>query len=299
MRTAIRCALPVAAVGVLALAAPAGASALSCGATVHKNVTLKSNLDCSSGGSGGLIVGRDGITVDLNGHSITGAGGLDGYEGIENEGYDNVTIENGTVKGFQDDVFLSNAARNTVKGMDLRNNGLGFYNGIYSTSGTGNHFTDNHIKYSRYGIYMDKGGGNRVLGNVFKDAANGVYTTIETHDNISHNTSKGFSILTYAFNSQHDVSQRYRQDVASGGYIGFYIYDPVKVLVDKATATENGYAGVDVEANKAGGVLVQNSTASNNDEYGMYAANAIPSRHNVALGNDFFNCYLVNCNGGS
>jgi len=58
---------------------PGGAAAKtaagpSCGATITKSITLKANLDCSAGGMNGLNVGKSGIVINLNGHSIIGAG---------------------------------------------------------------------------------------------------------------------------------------------------------------------------------------------------------------------------------
>ena len=41
----------------------------------------------------GLVVGADGITIDLDGHTIDGKGIA---AGIRNDGFDNVTIKNGT-----------------------------------------------------------------------------------------------------------------------------------------------------------------------------------------------------------
>ena len=50
--------LPLAAVAALAFAIPsvAQATTVRCGETVHKDVILKSNLDCSAGGTGGGAV---------------------------------------------------------------------------------------------------------------------------------------------------------------------------------------------------------------------------------------------------
>ena len=53
-----------------ATAVPASAS-VSCGEVIKQSVKLTSNLDCKTDG---LIIGADGITVDLNGHTIKGPG---------------------------------------------------------------------------------------------------------------------------------------------------------------------------------------------------------------------------------
>ena len=81
---------------VLAAGGAQQALALSCGDTLTSDTTLTANLACSGTA---LVVGADGITIDLNGYTISGDGtGL----GIDNTGgYDNVTIKNGTITGFQ------------------------------------------------------------------------------------------------------------------------------------------------------------------------------------------------------
>lgn len=55
--------------------------------------------------SDGLDVGRSGITVNLNGHTIRAPGGPSSYDGIYNDGYGRVTIENGTIRNFEDGIF--------------------------------------------------------------------------------------------------------------------------------------------------------------------------------------------------
>jgi parallel beta-helix repeat protein len=52
----------------------------SCGQVVTQDVTLTSDLNCDSGD--GLIVGASGITINLNGYSITGPNGGGGGEAV-------------------------------------------------------------------------------------------------------------------------------------------------------------------------------------------------------------------------
>ncbi|HXW58113.1 MAG TPA: hypothetical protein VEJ23_01415, partial [Solirubrobacteraceae bacterium] len=70
----------------------------TCGETVTTNVTLNTNLKCPENG---LIVGANGITINLRGHTITGTGPSSGqYTGIDIDKQTGVTIKNGTVTGF-------------------------------------------------------------------------------------------------------------------------------------------------------------------------------------------------------
>jgi|1186.fasta_scaffold79388_1 parallel beta-helix repeat protein len=300
MKTRSKLLAPLAALAALALGLPAAASATTapaCGDTVTHDLTLKADLDCSAGGTGGLLVGRDGITIDLNGHTIIGAGGADGYEGIENDGYGDVTIENGTIRAWQDSVLLGNTVHNVITGLHLA---TGSYNGIVSTYGSGDTFTKNVIANANYAISLSDGSQNRVTDNRFKYENYGVYTSSEAADRVLGNTSKGFSVSTYAYYGTGDYRTRYRDNDGSGGYEGFYLSQPREVVINHATADDNGFAGIYIENNDpAGGysATVTNSQANSNDEYGMWAAFGVAGSDNVAVHNDYYNCHLVSCNG--
>jgi parallel beta-helix repeat protein len=133
----------------------ASASHLSCGDVVQKSTTLDSDLTCAGDG---LIIGRDGVSLNLGGHTISGS---QAGVGIDNSGHDRVRIANGTVTGFsvgvrltqadrnrlsglravgnQDGVVLSSSDRTTVVDSDFSNNGFGpsdVGDGVAITSGS-------------------------------------------------------------------------------------------------------------------------------------------------------------------
>jgi hypothetical protein len=84
--------------GAAALAVrPADAADLACGATITRNTVLEHDLtDCPAVG---LRIGADHVTLDLNGHSVSGASGGNRAHGILNVGHDGVVVSNGTVTG--------------------------------------------------------------------------------------------------------------------------------------------------------------------------------------------------------
>jgi parallel beta-helix repeat protein len=94
----------IAAAIVLAALALAPRDALArhveCGDRITRDVRLDADLlNCSGNG---LAVGADGVTIDLGGHTVDGTGRgtgiLNGYWG---NGYRDVTVRNGTVRGFR------------------------------------------------------------------------------------------------------------------------------------------------------------------------------------------------------
>lgn len=103
-----------------------------CGSVVTTDVTL--TADITGCEAAGLVVGRDGITIDLAGHTISGPmPGLEvpGSVGIEVARHDRVTIEGQKLEGsqiigFETAVLLVRGAdRNTVQGLNLRGGRFG------------------------------------------------------------------------------------------------------------------------------------------------------------------------------
>jgi parallel beta-helix repeat protein len=103
-----------AALGSVASAGPAfGSTRPACGDTVTVSTTLRADLrDCPDDG---LVIGADGITLDLNGHTVDGdaiSGGDD--VGIREAGHHSVVIRHGTVQEFDHAVRLIGASHNLV-----------------------------------------------------------------------------------------------------------------------------------------------------------------------------------------
>jgi parallel beta helix pectate lyase-like protein len=106
-------------------ATAAQAARLRCGDTVRASIVLHADLtDCSTHG---LRVGADGVTINLNGHTIAGDGVPSGSDapdvGVLSEGFDQVTVENGTVRRFDLGVLVSDGSRDTISGLTVRQSG--------------------------------------------------------------------------------------------------------------------------------------------------------------------------------
>ena len=90
------------------------ALALSCGDTITIDTTLDSNLTCSGTA---LIIGDDGITLDLNEYTLSG--GSTGY-GVDNTGgYLDVTIKDGAIVGFEHGVHAEGVSGFTLKDLNF------------------------------------------------------------------------------------------------------------------------------------------------------------------------------------
>lgn len=85
---------------------PAISAPLSCGDSLMANTILTENLHCDNSNEGAaLIVAKDGITVDLNGYTISG----NGQTGLIISERKNVTIRNGQIRGFGAAVGVTNS----------------------------------------------------------------------------------------------------------------------------------------------------------------------------------------------
>ncbi len=93
------------------------AAYLFCGQPITSNTELDADLDCESLGTHGLIIAANNVTIDLNSFTITG--GVN-FFGVQSVGFDNVKIENGTIKGFLFGVFVDMAENVKLENLVIR-----------------------------------------------------------------------------------------------------------------------------------------------------------------------------------
>jgi parallel beta-helix repeat protein len=117
--------LAVVAGGCLVPAGSAGAreAAVHCGSTLTRSTTLTEDLVQCPGT--GLVIGADGITVDLAGHTISGTN-APGSEGIADDGYAAVRVLRGRVTDFRlNGVGIRGAQASVVRDLTIRRIGAG------------------------------------------------------------------------------------------------------------------------------------------------------------------------------
>ena len=100
-------------VGACTYGATSATQALrTCGETITQSTQLSADVAGTCTGDG-LIVGKDGITIDLGGHTITGNGAIAGggaNAGIDIGTHQDVTIKNGRLIGFDHGIYSGDAA---------------------------------------------------------------------------------------------------------------------------------------------------------------------------------------------
>ena len=214
---------------VLAFGIRAAAADDLCGATVVVNVKLDHDLACAGDG---LIVGVDGIKIDLNGHTITGSGT---GSGILASGRSGVVIMGGTIRSFLIGVQLAASTGTTVKQIQV----TGARDGIFLIGSSGNTIKENTAwQNSRVGIMLRPGAvrnstQNLVVENVLSDNANGIILVQTPTENVfKENRISGSSTAGIALNG--GVSANLLKENTFTGNVSGILFNVVDGLLPSA-----------------------------------------------------------------
>jgi parallel beta-helix repeat protein len=156
----------------MSASAAAAAPGLSCGATVTTSVTLSHDLlNCPVDG---LVVGAHGITINLNGHRITGTSGDGSGDpnrcrcGINDQGgFNHITLAGGSIEGFYDGADFY--AAHGVVVHDLISRGH-WADGLYLLSVANVLVRDSRFSQSFRGVDVDFGSRGDSRGVTIRDA---------------------------------------------------------------------------------------------------------------------------------
>ena len=172
------------------------ASHVSCGDTITTDTKLDSNLvNCPDNG---IVIGADGVTLDLNGHVIDGDGTLRTDcpkqvicdVGVVNDGHDRLTVKHGAVRQFGLGLLVGTARRNRILGLSGSRN---LFSGIvlalaFRTVVRNSAFVRNGLHTDQSGIVLFDSHRNRILGNSFRRNGDiGMFVDRSTHNLIKGN----------------------------------------------------------------------------------------------------------------
>lgn len=151
----------------IAAGQPPALPSSGCGQLVTRNLTLNRDLGPCPGD--GLVVGADDITINFNGYRVLGTDALNDAVGIRLTGRKGVTIKGaaderrqaGTVSGFGAGIAMIGGSKNTVEGVQVRDN-FGAESPFEATFGDG------------IGLFFSSD--NKILSNVIDN--NGIYDGI-------------------------------------------------------------------------------------------------------------------------
>ena len=174
------------------------AQAVNCGAGITSSVTLTSDLNCTSHYAA-IEVFADNVTIDLNGYTLSGTADM---SGIHLNGFDNLTVKNGSIRGFfagvnanrttsltvKDVLFYevgSGVTSNAINKASIKQNqfvrtahGISIRNAEAGTSSNDNVISNNEFYQANVGIHIcgDRADSNVIAHNlIWKTADYGIH----------------------------------------------------------------------------------------------------------------------------
>jgi parallel beta-helix repeat protein len=305
------------------------ATAVTCGQAITASVRLSNGLtDC---GGNGLVVGADGITIDLNGHTLDGTGlGA----GVLVDGFDSVTVTNGRVQEFdfgvqvtgatsravvsgvtaqlnqEAGVALTGAAQATVRDGQVLDNPLGI---LLGPGTTGSVVAGNTVaRTAGDGVRLEGADGNRVEANEVSESSGAGVALAGADGNaviantLSENDSGGVTVGEPDLPANDNRVERNR--VSGGGGPGVSVTDSSGNDLLANVASGSGSAGISLEGatdtlvrgndvrGNAGGIELSESTGNRIESNNASGANG----SGIALeGNSNGNAIVLNTAGGN
>ncbi len=320
--------LALLALSALPVAVLAGGQPI-CGATLFSNTTLTANLDCSGYSGNALTMGANGITLNLNGKTITGPAGDEGYFGVDTDNFHRTTIRNGRIDHYYIGVYLDGSNRTLVQNIQMTGENNGDY-GVLVDRGVRNTLNLLNISGVETGVYAQydsllKVTNSTLSGNL--SSGEGIYLYRTSADTVSNNHVTAY-YGTYELQSHRST---YSGNTATGGTYGFYFdcdgYGEVRVTGNTATNADSaafslnecytidhpvdGYIGTRVLGNTGTGSgygfesydsyneLWRNNVGNDNEHDGFWFEDPSGYRivYNTALRNDS-NGFTLYSNGG-
>ncbi|MBI3491046.1 MAG: right-handed parallel beta-helix repeat-containing protein [Acidobacteria bacterium] len=239
------------------------AKTVNCGDAIVVSTTLQSDLTCDRTG---LIIGADGITLDLNGHSLTGPGGGGGYPGIIITGHTGVSIVNGIVNNFGHGVLLlSGANRNIIRNVTTNSQ---FFNGISVFGSSDNVIENCHVNGSgSFGVGLNGASNGNAVRNctVTGSGSSGIFigggggqppsfNNVVTGNSVHDNPTTGPAISIFgSANNTVDGNDVVHNVVGTGGHgIGV-----------STGSNDNTVSNNHVSNNSALGISINNASLNN------------------------------------
>ena len=159
-----------------------------CSMTIETDFKLETNLNCFKDG---LIISGSGITIDLNGKTITGPGKILEYSGIVILGNDVTVKGSGTITNFKKGINLINSNTIDVNSIILQNNQFG----IFSVNSSYSEMKKNNIALNNIGISAYSSTNLIFKNNLVMDNQLSGITLVNTNQSlIEKNNVKGSGI---------------------------------------------------------------------------------------------------------
>jgi len=241
---------------------------LSCGDTIIEDTILNADMECAD--THGIVIGADGITLDCNGHSITGNknGG-----GIYIDGHDNVIIKNCIIDSFYFGISFYDVNGGEITDNIVTNNG---FLGIHIWRSSNNRISNNNINENILGIDLLQTSSNNFISN----------------NNINNNHAGIFVDCGYGFDrsSFNTISSNYIAKNKIGIKLNRNTWNNI---ISKNIITSNDEYGIHLWEDSVKYTTIFNNEISYNglitEKEGLYIES---SQNNSIYNNNFFDNFI-------
>lgn len=267
------------------------AGQLSCGDTVVVDTKLYADLvDCPGDG---IVIGADGVTLNLNGHMIDGSGSgigpgeWDPGAGVAVRFHKGVTVKNGLIREFEQGVVLDNAEDAHVHGLTLTAN----MRGIELAITDGSVVEKNSITGSELdGIRLGGSNGNVIQKNQLVDNIFGIGIADGSDDNVVAKNQILDGVTGMFVYKDCDGNKLLKNEVSGNREVGISVDENSnRTVFEKNNAEDNGWDGIFVGSGLTGTVLIKNTSLGNGKD-GIHVDSAITAlvkntaNHNTKIG---------------
>jgi parallel beta-helix repeat protein len=279
--------LAVLAVGLLVGVSSASANHVHCGEVITQDTTLDSDLvDCPGDG---VVIGADGVSFDLGGHTIDGIGAGAGFSGVNDAaGYDDLTVRRGAVRDFTRAVGVTDSTGGRITRLSIGSGSAlefrrsdEFLIDRNETVDTILLFEDvdrnaivrNRVTGSGTAILVVGFGpsdsednvisSNRLVGNQFGIFNVATTRTVIAHNRLIDNSEEGIHSSGFAH------SARIERNTVSGGGTGIRLANVNGADVLDNRVMDNATDGILVTGTATRAVLLARNLASHNGDDGI------------------------------
>jgi parallel beta-helix repeat protein len=198
---------------------PGHPTTVACGQVITQSIKLANDLtNCPADG---LVIGANNIKVDLHGHTIDGDGvNAATDDGIDDTGgFDNVTIEHGTIQQFAQGVNFVGVTNSKVEHLQVTQTHRGIE---LQTASNGNRIEHNKVTANFDAIHLVGSDQNRVDHNdASANTASGIVLITGSDSNkVEHNTTSNNA--TWGITQDTSNNNVYRHNkIVKNGTAGF------------------------------------------------------------------------------
>ncbi len=191
------------------------ATAAVCGLTITQNTTLTEDLLGCEGD--GVIVAADGVTLDLNGHSIVGLR-KERTVGVRAEGVKNLTITNGSIAAFERGIYLYDVTDAMIDKVEVN---ASRYEGLMAYKSSAVRVLDSVFSYNTRAAVWIFDTDAELVGNLALDNPNRSFYLSGGRVGMSGNVARGGAYYSaFSFANGYIASDYSLQDNLADGVVG-------------------------------------------------------------------------------